>query len=262
MLDQGFTVSGNGPLIVFLHSSLSSSKQWFGLANELSKDFTFINIDLLGYGSASFPQIAGYNFDIEVSRIINIINSVNNNDSFHLIGHSCGGAIALKIAVEQSHKMLSLTLFEPVAFHLLAQSNVAEHQLFSSQVKEFADAIASGDNSKGTENFVDFWNGEGFYANLPVKVQTLMAAQFEKVKLDFIGIFHETYDLALLESIKCPCLLMRGKYTQDVSKALTRTIVDALNSVVIEEVKAGHMAPVSHPQLIFPLVYSFIHQGK
>ncbi|MDO6445775.1 alpha/beta hydrolase [Colwellia sp. 1_MG-2023] len=262
MLDQGFTVSGKGPMVVFLHSSLSSSKQWASLANELSKNFTCINIDLLGYGNASFPQVAEYNFEVEASRIIDIVDSVNVNGKFHLIGHSCGGAIALKIAVEQSHKLLSLALFEPVAFHLLAQSTNNEHQQFATHVKKFADEIALGENSKGTETFVDFWNGTGFYANLPIKVQTIMAAQFEKVKLDFVGIFHETYTIANLKNIQCPCLVMYGKYTQQVSKELSHTIVDALDSVTVEEVDAGHMAPISHPQLMFPFISSFIYQGK
>ena len=37
----------------------------------------------------------------------------------HLVGHTCGGAVALSVARNRSDLLRSLTVVEPVAFHLL-----------------------------------------------------------------------------------------------------------------------------------------------
>jgi pimeloyl-ACP methyl ester carboxylesterase len=262
MVEQGVNVSGKGPVVVFLHSSLSSSKQWANLAAQLSEHFTCINIDLLGYGTARAAQEKHYSFTTETNRINTIINQLAPTEKFHLVGHSCGGAIALKIAVEQPEKILSLSLFEPVAFHLLASSKHESHNLLANNVEKFAEQLSSVDQQKGAETFIDFWNGEGFYAKLPHKIQTAMIEQFPKVKLDFIGILQERYTLEALKVIQCPCLLMVGKHSQEVSKSLSRAIVQSLKNVEYKEISSGHMAPISHPNLVQPLIASFIYHVK
>ena len=41
-------------------------------------------------------------------------------EKFHLIGHSYGGMVALQLAAQaQPQRVRSLSLFEPIAFHLL-----------------------------------------------------------------------------------------------------------------------------------------------
>jgi pimeloyl-ACP methyl ester carboxylesterase len=259
MIEQGYTVSGQGPAIVFLHSSLSSSKQWRRLAAQLSETFTCINIDLLGYGNAEVVDNASnYNFNAETARIKNIVQSIVPNEKFHLVGHSCGGAIALKLAVEDHENILSMTLFEPVAFHLLSNSQDNHHNSLARNVEGFSESIANINNQEGAETFVDFWNGKGFYSSLPRKVQSTMAKDIEKVKLDFIGILHEKYNFEALRCIQCPCLIMLGKYSQEVSQVLSRAITDILSFVEFKEVKSGHMAPISHPNLVEPTISLFI----
>jgi pimeloyl-ACP methyl ester carboxylesterase len=259
MFESGVTITGKGPVIVFLHSSLSSSKQWRGLTKKLDDQFTCINIDLIGYGNAcAVEDDSGYNFNVEKFRIKTILNNTAPGEKYHLVGHSCGGAIALKIAVEEPENILSISLFEPVAFHLLKYSTNVKHNQLADNVRVFAENIATIENIKGAEMFLDFWNGQGFFASLPSKIKSIMAKDINKVKLDFIGILKEKYTLEDLKKIDCSCLIILGEYTQEVSKTLSNTIVDSLKVVEFNEVKAGHMAPISSPQLVEPLIERFI----
>lgn len=253
-LSAGITVDGQGPSLVLLHSSLSSAKQWLSLVSILKEQFTVINIDLLGYGGADqVTDIENYSFDFEVQRILSAVELVSPRENFHLLGHSCGGAIALKISAEMPDRVLSLSLYEPVAFHLFATGSSERQQVirFSEQVHQLSDELA-------TQAFVDYWNGSGYFDSLPKQIQQLMVFGINKVVLDFKGIFAEHYGVERLELLTMPCLLLYGKYSPALSQLLSRKIASHLPHASYQQVTAGHMAPISHPSLVEPLISDFL----
>lgn len=257
MHTQGYSIKGKGPLIVLLHSSLSSSNQWNSLVNQLSDSFTCINIDLLGYGSAEqVENPSTYSFNTEVSRILSIVDSVQPNSEFHLLGHSCGGAIALKMAASIPMRILSLMLYEPVAFHLYQY--LASESLIQDEATNFAALIEESTQEQATIAFVDYWNYNGFYRQLPVKVQQQMVQGIDKVKLDFLGIFGEKYSFAELQNIICRSLILYGENSPNIATALSQYIAKSLENSTLKNINAGHMAPLTHPELVSTEVLKFL----
>ena len=255
-LSSGVHVSGQGPAVVFLHSSLSSSRQWFPLVQSLNQNFTCINIDLLGYGLAdnvTEQDKENYSFDVEVKRIIANVSSIIGDRPFHLVGHSCGGAIALKMAVEAPQKLISMTLFEPVAFHLLP---IDSQERRTSD--DFARYVDIDDNYKAAEIFTNFWNSEGFFNALPNKMKALMAKDMPKVRLDFRGIMAESYTLDDVEKVLVPCLLKVGEDSPELSKYLAEKIVSSLPNGELKLTSGGHMAPISHAEEVLANKAEFI----
>ncbi|MEW6998049.1 alpha/beta fold hydrolase [Colwelliaceae bacterium BS250] len=251
---KGVYLSGAGETVVLLHSSLSSSRQWQTLVSKLESNYQCINIDLLGYGQA--PKVCDaehYSLTTETQRVLAVVNHYIGNKPFHLVGHSFGGANALKIAVEHSARLLSVNLFEPVALHLLEPGSQMRQQ-----VDEFSLNVAGLANNDAAQYFTDTWNRPGFFQQLPSKIQRLMANDIDKVKLDFIGLFGETYEVQNCDVIKCPVNIMHGSK----SPVFTRTIIDKLVAVlpnVFErEIKAGHMAPISHSEQVATMINDFI----
>lgn len=82
--------------VVCLHSSMSHGGQWRALANRLQQEFDVITPNLLGYcGSANgFEQLQ---LEDEVAAVIAQIPTEANH--LHLVGHSFGGAVALRLAI-------------------------------------------------------------------------------------------------------------------------------------------------------------------
>ena len=90
----------------------------------------------------------------------------------HLVGHSYGGAVALRFAMQQPERLRSLVLIEPVAFHLLRDEapDPANRHLFG-EVTELAGLVSpaplpSGDYRCAMARFVDYWNGEGAWLRI------------------------------------------------------------------------------------------------
>lgn len=253
-LPAGAYISGQGPAIIFLHSSLSTAKQWSPLINMLKDRFTCINIDILGYGNADkVIDEENYNFDVELKRIRSIIELSIGEKAYHLVGHSCGGAIALKLAVEQPEKLLSLALYEPVAFHLLAKGTTER-----SEADSFSLKVAELSNEKAAQLFTDFWNNEGFYLSLPAKLQSVMAADMHKVNLDFKGLISEGYQLTDLAIINCRAIIYSGLQSPSLSRFLAKNIAGALPNGELYQLNAGHMGPINQAELVLAKIAEFI----
>jgi pimeloyl-ACP methyl ester carboxylesterase len=96
-----FREAGTGQGLVCVHSSASSSGQWRALMDRLSDGFRVIAVDLYGYGkSPAWPEGCRMYLDDEISLLEPAFRSAG--DPFHLVGHSYGGAIALKAALNSA----------------------------------------------------------------------------------------------------------------------------------------------------------------
>src|SRR5947207_7315785 len=110
-----------------LHSWLSSKSQWGALAERLASRFRVIALDLCGYGDNAVPAMGtAFTLDDEVRFVTDRLDDlVEARVRVHLVGHSYGGLVALRFAQCRSHRVASLSLYEPVAFRLLDDADTA-----------------------------------------------------------------------------------------------------------------------------------------
>lgn len=244
-----------GPTVVLLHSSQSNSGQWRGLIQSLAVKVQIIAVDLLGYGQAPSHEVASstFRFSHEIDRIIAAINSYAAGQPIHLVGHSYGGALALKLAVEQPFPVASLAVFEPVAFHLLPSDSAA-----AAEIKAVADNMESWSAAQATEQFVDYWNDTGYFQALPEKIQRIMVAQADKVNADFSALMGESYSLADVARVQCPVLLLSGETSRLSAKTVAQLLQQALPQATALALPVGHMGPVTAPQVVNPLLVDFL----
>ena len=112
-----FREEGSGSTVVCVHSSASSSSQWRTLMGSLSNRFRVVAMDLYGYGkSPAWPGEHVLRLDDEIALMAPILETAGK---FHLVGHSYGGLVALKLALNDASRIASLTLYEPTCFFLL-----------------------------------------------------------------------------------------------------------------------------------------------
>jgi pimeloyl-ACP methyl ester carboxylesterase len=100
---------------------MSSKSQWRELIDSLRDRYRLIAIDLLGYGESAMPSsLERYSLGDEVRLVESVLaRELRPGEKFHLIGHSYGGVVALRLAQTRPHAVRSLTLFEPILFNLL-----------------------------------------------------------------------------------------------------------------------------------------------
>ena len=249
------------PALVLLHSSMSSKSQWNALSARLADQFKIIAVDLLGYGASPFPDTEGEAFSLahEVDAVMaTLALQLDHSEAFHLIGHSYGGATALRLARMLPGRVLSLALFEPVAFHLLDRHDAAR-----AEIEEIVACIgAARDDHAATRVFIDYWNRPGTFDSLPPQHQARFSSQIAKVKLDFQALLGEPATLHELGMLRMPALLMHGKHAPASTRRVATALAAGLPDCRLEVSDGGHMAPISHADAVNPILANFLSEVR
>lgn len=254
---NGATVSysecGSGETVILLHSSASSGKQWSTLCEQLGDRYRVLAPDLYGYGGTDhWDGQRPLCLADEAALVGHLI--AKSPGRVHLVGHSYGGAVALRIALEQSQRLATLTLIEPVAFHLLSNAGLVEEDLLD-VVREVADAIslaaASGNYWGGMEGFVDFWNGPGAWSRTQDVTRARLCRHVPKIATDFSSTINEETPLEAYRRIDVPTLILSGLegplVTYPIAEMLAQTLPRGHLAIVGG---AGHMLPLTHSEIV------------
>lgn len=257
----GTRVEGEGPAVVLLHSSMASKSQWRTLMESMRGTHRLIAIDLHGYGESAMPESGGRHTLLDEVRLVQskLAQVLAPGERFHLVGHSFGGGVALRLAHANPDRVRSLTLFEPTAFHLLEPDHPA-----LGDVCAIAHAtqlgVIEGQRDEATGMFIDFWSGKGAYAALPPARQALLASLLDKVPLDFQALIDDPLRVADYGRMAVAACLIAGSDSPPCAHAVVSVLAACLANAETHEVDAGHMAPVSHPALVNPIIEDFIRR--
>lgn len=239
---------GTGECVALFHCSASSGKQWERLADELGTRFHVIAPDLIGYGSSAEWHGHGPLTLAEHARAM--LEVLGDSDGLHLVGHSYGGALAVRVALELGARLQSLTLIEPSAFHLLRRGDAGEVGFWyeiSSMAADVWHGARSGDLHGGMARFIDYWSGPGAWNDLNEDMQARLAAQVNTVATDFAVLFSELGGLSDLARVEAPVLILQGTRSPGPSRRLCAMLADVLPDSRIRIVEgAGHMSPLTH----------------
>lgn len=100
---------------LILHGWGSRSEKWQDAIKIISdQNFRVIILDLPGFGLSDKPKMS-WNIDEYCNFIEDFIKFVNL-DSFYLVGHSFGGALAIKYCLRHSQKIKKLFLIDAACF--------------------------------------------------------------------------------------------------------------------------------------------------
>lgn len=92
-----FTRQGEGPPLVLLHGLFGSSNNWAPLADSLSPNFDVITPDLRNHGRSPHHHEAG--IAAMSSDILEELDALKL-ESVRLLGHSLGGRVAMRLALD------------------------------------------------------------------------------------------------------------------------------------------------------------------
>ena len=250
---------GHGPdVVVLLHSSMASKSQWRALTERLRGTHRLLAVDLYGYGAAPSPAgLPDFCLADEASRVRRLIDErLPAGARVHLVGHSYGAAVALRLAIALGDRVRRLVLFEPTAFHAVPAADA--HRL--GEVRHVAALLDEGASPRGTAvaRFIDFWNGERSFESLTRERRDALRAVAPKVRLDFKALFDPRCRAADYRRIDVPVLLLGGDHSPACTRAVLASLAQVLPRGELQMLPCGHMGPVTHAGLVNERIATFL----
>ena len=242
--------------VIALHCSGAGANQWRQLGETLdAMNARYALIAPEHYGCDSVGPWSGeraFTLADEAARTVEIID--RRRGKVHLVGHSYGGGVALRAALERPHGVASITLYEPSAFHLLkgmGARGAAEFAEILAIAARTADGVVAGDLRGAASSFVDYWSGRGAWSALRPSVQAMLTRWVPKAPLDFRALIHEPTPASAYATLRIPTLVLRGEHAPAPTRLIAETLrglMPAARLIVVPD--AGHMGPLTHAPFV------------
>jgi pimeloyl-ACP methyl ester carboxylesterase len=262
VLPDFIDAGASGPLVMLIHAGGAGARQWRRLMDDLKDRYRLRAVNLFGYG-ATPPWPSSETQSLADQALLVARAIPEDAETLLMVGHSFGALVAMKLAAQLGARVSKLVLLEPNAFTLLKQSGRLEA---FAEVEALRNCVKShgvvGKWEIAAERFADYWGGAGSWQKMAPERRAAFA---EGLKPSFHG-----WDATMNEATSAQ------EWARDLPRS-TMVVHDPETILAIREIVAilraacpdwrfetvscgGHMGPVTRPDLINPIIRSFLDE--
>ena len=251
--------AGSGRLVVLVHSSVAGARQWRKLIELLAGSFHLKAVNLFGYGRTPAWTASRSQTLADQAALIEAIIPGSLQD-IGLVGHSFGGSVAMRAAAALGGRVSRLVLLEPNPFHLLRDYGRAEAFAEAARLRGIVkDHGARGEWMVAAERFADYWGGVGTWDATGPDRRAAFAEALKPNFHEWDAVMNETTSLETWARELPPKSLV--VYDAGTVRPI-REIVELISAATAWRMqtisRGGHMAPLTHPDLVNPIVADFL----
>ena len=244
-----YTVKGQNRALILMHGWGGSSSSMDALQKDLAqKGFLVFNLDLPGFGKTPLNKSV---MDMNDYRdaIVEFMETKNIYQPV-LIGHSFGGKLAIKLALDKPELISRIVLMSASGVKPL---NDIKRSMFS-KISSFGKRIFSSKNLKNLYNPV-----RKFYYYYIVRERDYFDAG-QKLQKTFIKINDEYYD-DFLEKVKVPTLVIWGALDKVTPLWMGEKLESNIKEAKLKVIKdAKHNLPLTKPEIVSEIIYNYLNE--
>jgi lipase len=233
--------------VLALHCSLAHSGAWSGMVGQL-RGVTVTALDHPGHGKSADWDGREEIHGLSTRIAIEMAETLGNGGAIDLFGHSFGGTVALRIALERPDLVRSLVLVEPVIF-AAAKADPA-YPPFRADHEKLASLMAEGQWEEAATLFHAAWGTGETLADLPDRQRAYILARIHHIAAQNPVLLEDAAGLLRpggLEGISAPVLMIEGGASPPIIDAIQRSLCARLPRTTRLVVPgAGHMVPITH----------------
>lgn len=226
-----FSVSGQGPVVVWLHGFLESIEIWENQKSFFNSKFTNIYIDLLGHGKTGCIGEC-HSMELQAAAVHAVVDHLNV-DRFLVVGHSMGGYIGLALLERLGSRITHFVLLNSTSY-----SDTAERQTNRERAIKI---IANQKDSfvrMGIVNLFSEANRKRFSEAIIDKAQKMSN---QGITAALKGMKNRSSRISILKNYQGNKLIVSGKEDPIISIKTSEKESKLTNSEILQ-LKGGHMS--------------------
>ncbi len=254
---------GSGPGVLCIHSFASNLGQYRTLMQRLAPHFRVIAADLYGHGNAAaWTDPRPITLADEAAPLEALFA---DGEPMHLVGHSYGAAVALRIATTQPNRVRSMVLYKPTIWGTLTQ--LCPRDPATLEIEAVRDdtvrLVHAQDIAAASERFADYWGGKGAWAAMPDKHRPKLMENVRQLGDGWHAAFTERWSPESLGRLEVPCLLLTGSDTTAAARRAHQLLHASLpRTTAIELQGLGHLGPMTHPERVDAAIEAFLRSAQ
>ena len=246
--------------MVFLHSGGGMASDWSRVFRAMGPGFHCLAIDLYGYGKTQ--ALSDSRSPVKIDDHAHLILELARlkGGPVHVVGHSFGGAVALRGAILWPREFATLTLIEPQALPLLEETRDPLFDRVVAFREQFDSVVLNDGDASAMRLFVDHYSGEGFFDGLPGSASQILTELAGVVAGSWSALMQNPIPVASLEHLDVPTVVVQGSETLPPERRMCEILLCELPFVQAAVVEgAGHMSPMTHPRQVAAAITRHLH---
>lgn len=247
----------SGPVLVILHGLFGQSDNWTGIARKLSVNHQVYTFDLRNHGESDHSE--EFTYDLMADDVVETIEAGFMGE-VHLIGHSMGGKVGMRVAQKNPQMLKSLMVVDigPKYYqphHQLIIKGLKSLQLGSLSSRNDADKLLS-------QSIPDFGTRQFLLKNLSRRSDNSFEWKFNlsgiSENIEEVGSSLEDYGVS-----KVPALFYRGEkssYIKDEDFEGIRTLFP--NAEFKTMASAGHWLHAEKPEEMIQTIQDWTKENE
>ena len=243
--------------VVLIHGGGASNRQWNALIELLKDRFRVLAPNL--YGAAETPAWAGpgrYSLADAAALVCRLCD-----ERVNLVGHSFGATVAMEAASQLGARVSRMVLLEPGPYALLRHAGDPAYEQVAQLRQAVLECVRRNDWLGVAERFMRAFAGDAAWEATPPERQRRIAEAVRHTTHEWDALLFDPRTLQdWRQVLPARTLLACAPDTWPPIRAIAAHLRRARPDWSYAEIACGgHMAPITRPDLVNPLVASFLN---
>ncbi|MDA1101375.1 MAG: alpha/beta hydrolase [Proteobacteria bacterium] len=251
---------GRGVPVLMVHAATNHGGQWDQVRAAMDRTangpYRYLLPDLFDSGRTgpwpSGPSHRELTFNEEADIVLGVLAVVGA--AVHLVGHSYGGAVALRAALRAALRggagIRSLCLIEPGGCPLLAAAGLqSEYDEYVAVMDAFLTALDRADPPAAWRGFLNYYRGHpDAWDSLDQDTQAKIIGKSQTQRQVYRAQMSNPTSLVELRALKVETMIITGDASTAPERGVCRVLKEYLPNAMLHIIPgAGHPMPTSHP---------------